>query len=50
MSSISEPHPTSSCALPGETRNPEIASFHFHDAYSFAKKQAKRIPTRHVAS
>jgi len=32
------PHPTSASALPGETRNPEIASLHLNAACFFTKK------------
>jgi len=31
-------HLTSSSALPGETGNPKIASFHLNDAWFFTKK------------
>jgi len=35
---IFQPHLTSASALPGETGNPEIASFHLNAACSFTKK------------
>ena len=35
---IFPPHLTSASALPGETRNPEIASFHLNAACFFTKK------------
>jgi len=35
---IFPPHLTSASALPGQTENPEIASFHFNDACRFNEK------------
>jgi len=35
---ILSPHLTSASALPGETGNTEIASFHLNDACFFTKK------------
>jgi len=35
---IFPPHLTSASALPGETENPEIASFHLNAACFFTKK------------
>jgi len=35
---IFSPHLTSASALPGETGNPEIASFHLNAACFFTKK------------
>ena len=38
MHFIFPPHLTSASALPGETENPEIASFYLNAAYFFTKK------------
>jgi len=40
---IFPPHLTSTSALPGETGNPEIASFHLNVAYFFTKKHEKQF-------
>jgi len=37
------PHLTSASALPGETGNPEIASFHLNAAYFYTKKQETQL-------
>jgi len=41
MHFIFPPHLTSAAALPGETENPEIASFHLNAACFFTKKKHK---------
>jgi len=40
---IFPPHLTSASALPGETGNPEIASFHLNDACFFTKKHETQL-------
>jgi len=42
---IFPPHLTSASALPGETRNPEIASFHLNVACFFTKKHEAQLKT-----
>jgi len=37
------PHLTSASALPGETGNPEIASFHINAAYFFTEKHEAQL-------
>jgi len=38
-----QPHLTCASALPGETRNPKIASFHWNAARFFSKNNTKHI-------
>jgi len=38
---IFSPHLTNAAALPGETGNPEIASFHLNAAACFSSKNTK---------
>jgi len=40
---IFPPHLTSASALPGETGNQEIASFHLNAAYFFTKKHETQL-------
>jgi len=40
---IFAPHLTSASALPGETGNPEIVSFHLNTACLFTKKQETQL-------
>ena len=40
---IFPPHLTSASALPGETGNPEIASFHLNGACFFTKKTRNTV-------
>jgi len=40
---IIPPNLTSASALPGETGNPEIASFHLHAACFFTKKHKTQL-------
>jgi len=40
---IFPPRPTSASALPGETGNPEIASFHLNAACFFTKKPETQL-------
>jgi len=40
---IFTPHLTSASALPGETGNPEIESFHLNDACFFTKKHETQL-------
>jgi len=43
-------HITSASALPGETGNPEIASFHLNAACFFAKKTRNTVKISHGQS
>jgi len=40
---IFQPHVTGASALPGETGNPEIASFHLNAACFFTKKHETQL-------
>ena len=43
---IFPPHLTSASALPGETGNPKIASFHLNVAWFFTKKHETQLKTK----
>jgi len=49
MCFICPPHLTSASALPAETGNPEIASFHLNATCFFTKKNTKHSLRYHLA-